>query len=47
MTPPSTPPGEDDDVWSVTEDVMLVNDSTDALVNEISSESLIDRMYER
>lgn len=47
VTPPSTPPGEDDDVWSVTEDVMLVNDSTDALVNEISSESLIDRMYER
>lgn len=40
MTPPSTPPAEDEEFLSTT-------DSTDALVNEISGESLIDMMYER
>lgn len=40
MTPPSTPPAEEEEFLSTT-------DSTDALVNEISSESLIDMMYER
>lgn len=40
MTPPSTPPAEEEEFLSTT-------DSTDALVNEISGESLIDMMYER
>lgn len=40
MTPPSTPPAEEEEFLSTT-------DSTDALMNEISSESLIDMMYER
>ena len=41
VTPPSTPPLEED------EEFMSITDSTDALVNEISSESLSDIMYER
>lgn len=48
MTPPSTPPGEEDeDSLSITEEVIPVTDSTDALVNEITHDSLIDIMYER
>jgi len=40
VTPPSTPPAEEEEFLSVT-------DSTDALVKELSSEALIDMMYER
>ena len=48
VTPPSTPPGEeDDDSLSITEEGFPVTDSTDALVNEITCDSLIDVMYER
>lgn len=40
VTPPSTPPEEDEEFMSITE-------STDALVKEMSRETLIDIMYER
>lgn len=40
VTPPSTPPAEEGEFLSIT-------DSADALVKEISGESLIDMMYER
>ena len=41
VTPPSTPPVEEDGEF------MSITDSTDALVNEISSDTLVDMMYER
>ena len=41
VTPPSTPPVEEDGEF------MSITDSTDALVNEISCETLADMMYER
>lgn len=41
VTPPSTPPLDED------EEFMSIVDSTNALVNEMSSETLIDMMYER
>ena len=41
VTPPSTPPVEEE------EDFMSVTDTTDALVSEMNTQSLLEKMYER
>ena len=43
MTPPSTPPGQEEEE----DNFLSIADTTDSLVNELSSENFMDMMYER